>query len=168
MLHSSYLLYSRLSKIVRRLLFFLYMYIATLTHGSFCNIKIKQLTYLKRTYIFGYEAAFDESESSQNSFNWKHILKKIFLFIFAFLCIYLCRKSKKLIIGSLTAVLHPLLPVPHSPRSTALTCIASYLLDNPNNHTEPREWGKIGVTSGCPGREESVTDGAGRARLCCV
>jgi hypothetical protein len=51
------------------------------------------------------------------------------------------------------------------PRSTALTCIASYMPDNLNNHTVPRERGKIGVISGCPGREESVTDGAGRTRL---
>jgi hypothetical protein len=50
-------------------------------------------------------------------------------------------------------------------RSTALTCIASYIPDNLNNHTLPRERGKIGVISGCPGREESVTDGASRARL---
>jgi hypothetical protein len=35
-------------------------------------------------------------------------------------------------------------------RSTALTCIASYIPDNLNNHTVPRERGKIGVISGCP------------------
>ncbi len=75
------------------------------------------------------------------------------------------RVRREFSVGSLTAVPRPLLPVPHTPQVNGLTCTASYLLDDRSNHTEPRERGKIGVISGCPGREESVTDGAGRARL---